>query len=128
MFRSYAAQVWSRSSAGIELRLGGIEFGGLIEVVGGRALGDLFRIRPPEDQAEFRLGRSSSRMERGRGVGLADMSKEVGETVEELQRRESEGCVGRGIGFGQDVEDLIGSVADEVESLEGEGRPGAGTG
>ncbi len=56
------------------------------------------------------------------------MSKEVGETVEELQRRESEGGAARGIGFGQDVEDLIGSVADEVESLEGEGRPGAGTG
>ena len=51
--------------------------------------------------------------------------EEVCETVQELQRRESEGGAARGIGFGQDVEDLIGSVADEVQPFEGEGRLGA---
>ena len=103
--RSYASQVWSRSSSGNRLRLGGIEFGGLIEVVWGWALGELFRIRPHEDQAEFRLGRSSGRMERGRRGGLADVSKDLGDGP----RVDEEGDEGEGevAGGANQREDLI---------------------
>ena len=50
--------------------------------------------------------------------------EDVGETVKELRGRESEGGAAGGIRLGQNVEDLIGAAADEVETLEGEGRPG----
>jgi hypothetical protein len=48
------------------LRLGGVERGGLIEVVRGVGRGGFFRVHRTEIQMEFCLGRSAGGMEEGR--------------------------------------------------------------
>jgi hypothetical protein len=42
-----------------------------------------------------------------------------------LESGETERCAACGIGLRQEVEDRVGAVVDEVESVESEGRPGA---
>ena len=53
----------------------------MVEVVWEWALGDLFGILPSEDQAEFGLGWTPGRMERGRGGGLADGDEDPGDDL-----------------------------------------------
>ena len=45
--------------------------------------------------------------------------------VQELESREPEGGTARGIGPREQIEDLVGAVADQVETVEGERGPGA---
>ena len=51
--------------------------------------------------------------------------KECGEAVQELQGRQAQCRAAGGIGCGEDVADLVGAAADEMEPLDREGRPGA---
>ena len=53
----------------------------------------------------------------------ARWGKDVGEAIQELQGRESEGGTAAGIGLGKAVEDLVGAAADQVEAFEGSRRP-----
>jgi hypothetical protein len=46
----------------------------------------------------------------------------LAEAVKELQGGETHGGPAGGIGLRQEVEDLVGPVADQVEAVEGEGR------
>ena len=55
----------------------------------------------------------------------AGRRKNRGQAVQGLQSGEAQGGTARGIGLGEEVEDLVGTVADEVEAFESEGRPGA---
>ncbi len=48
----------------------------------------------------------------------------MGEAVEELDCRETQGCAAGGVRSRQDVENLVRAVADQVEPFEGKGRPG----
>jgi hypothetical protein len=49
--------------------------------------------------------------------------EDLGQPVQELESGEAEGGAAGGIGLRQDVENLIRAVADQVEAVEGEGRP-----
>jgi hypothetical protein len=49
--------------------------------------------------------------------------KDCGQAVQELEGGETERGAAGGIGLGEDVEDLVGAVAEQVEPFEGEGRP-----
>jgi hypothetical protein len=51
--------------------------------------------------------------------------KDRGQAVQELESGEAQGGTAGGIGFRQEVEDLVRPAADEVEAFESEGRPGA---
>ena len=44
-----------------------------------------------------------------------------GKSVQELESREPEGGVAGRIGLREEVEDLVGAAAEEVEAIEGEG-------
>ena len=57
----------------------------------------------------------------------AGWRKDPGQAIQELESRETQGSAAGGIGFRQEVEYLVGTVADRVEAVEGEGRPGAGS-
>ncbi len=46
------------------------------------------------------------------------------ETIQELESREAEGCTAGGIRLKEQVENLVGTAADEMETIEREGRPG----
>ncbi len=50
--------------------------------------------------------------------------KDLGEAVKELEGREAEAGAAGQVGLREEIEDLVGAVADEVESVEGEGGPG----
>ena len=54
----------------------------------------------------------------------AGWREDGGEAVEELQGREPEGGTAGEVGPREEVEDLVGAAADEVESVQGEGTPG----
>ncbi len=43
--------------------------------------------------------------------------------VQELQGGEAQGGTAGGVGFRQEVEDLVGAAVDQVEPFEGKGRP-----
>jgi hypothetical protein len=49
----------------------------------------------------------------------------LGQAVQKLQGREAQGGAAGGIGLGEQVEDLVGASADQMEAFESEGRPGA---
>lgn len=51
--------------------------------------------------------------------------EDLGEAIQELHRREPEGGASREVGPWQEVEDLVGPAIDEMETVEGEGRPRA---
>jgi hypothetical protein len=55
----------------------------------------------------------------------AGRRKDRGQPVQELQGGEAERGAARGIRRGEDVEDLVGTVADEMEAIEGKRWPGA---
>ncbi len=55
----------------------------------------------------------------------ARWGEDLGHSVEELEGGEAKGGAAGQVGVGQEVEDLVGSVADEVEPLEGERGSGA---
>ena len=48
----------------------------------------------------------------------------LGQAVQELQGRQTQGGAARGVGPWEEVEDLVGAVANQVESVEGKGGPG----
>jgi hypothetical protein len=50
--------------------------------------------------------------------------KDRGQAVQKLESGEAQGGAAGGIGFRQEVEDLVGASADEVEPVECKGRPG----
>jgi hypothetical protein len=50
--------------------------------------------------------------------------EDLGQPVQELQGRETQGGAARGVGPREEVEDLVGTVADQVESVEGKRGPG----
>jgi hypothetical protein len=50
--------------------------------------------------------------------------KDGGEAVQELESREAEGGTPGGIGLGEQIENLIGTASDEMETVESKGRPG----
>jgi hypothetical protein len=54
----------------------------------------------------------------------AGRGEDPGQAVEELQSGETQGRAASGVGLGQDVEDLVGAAADQVEPFEGEGWSG----
>ncbi len=76
------------------LRVGGIELGGLVEVVGERFPGDLLCFLTAEAHGEFGLRRSSGRMEEwGRG-GLTDVDEDAADGLGLGEERdEGEGCL-----------------------------------
>jgi len=49
--------------------------------------------------------------------------KDLGEPVQKLESGEMQRGAAGGIGLRQEVEYLVGTVADQVEAVEGEGRP-----
>jgi hypothetical protein len=51
--------------------------------------------------------------------------KDPGQAVQELQSGEAQGGTAGGIGFRQEVEDLVRPATDQVEAVESEGGPGA---
>jgi hypothetical protein len=51
--------------------------------------------------------------------------EDLGQPVEQLEGRETQGGAAGQVGLREDVEDLIGAAADEVETFESEGGPGA---
>jgi hypothetical protein len=53
----------------------------------------------------------------------AGRREDLGEAVQELQSGEAQGGTAGGIGFRQEVEDLVRPAADQVEAVECEGRP-----
>ena len=53
----------------------------------------------------------------------AGWREDRGQPVEELQGREPEGGTAGGIGPREEVEDLVGAAADEVEAIEGKRWP-----
>jgi hypothetical protein len=55
----------------------------------------------------------------------AGRREDLGEAVQELQGREAQACSTGGIGLGEEVEDLVGTATDEVETVKSEGGPGA---
>ena len=55
----------------------------------------------------------------------AGWREDLGQAVQELESRETEGGAAGQVGPREDVEDLVGTVADQVEAFEGEGGPGA---
>ena len=55
----------------------------------------------------------------------AGRRKDRGQAVQELESGETERCPACGVGLRQEVEDLVRAAADEVESVEGEGRTSA---
>ena len=54
----------------------------------------------------------------------AGRREDLGEAVQELQGREAQGGAAGEVGPWEEVEDLVGTVADQVEAVEGEGGPG----
>jgi hypothetical protein len=54
----------------------------------------------------------------------AGWRKDLGEAVQKLESGETQRGSTGGIGTREKVEDLVGAAADEVEAVEGEGRPG----
>ena len=48
-----------------------------------------------------------------------------GEPIQKLQGGEAESGAARGVGLREQVENLVGAAADQVEPFESEGRPGA---
>ena len=54
----------------------------------------------------------------------AGWGEDLGQAIQELEGRETQGGSAGGSGLGQEVEDLVGTAADEVEPVESEGRPG----
>jgi hypothetical protein len=55
----------------------------------------------------------------------AGRGEDRGQAVQELESGETEGGAARGVGLGQEVEDLVGAADDEVEPFERKRRPGA---
>jgi hypothetical protein len=55
----------------------------------------------------------------------AGRREDLGEAVQELQGGEAQCGAAGGIGFRQEVENLVGAAINEVETVESEGRPGA---
>ena len=53
----------------------------------------------------------------------AGRRENLGQAVQELQGREAQGGAAGEVGPWEEVEDLIGTVVDQVEAVEGEGRP-----
>ena len=53
----------------------------------------------------------------------AGWREDRGQAVEELQGGEAQGGAAGQVRFRQDVEDLVGTAADEMEAVEGKGRP-----
>jgi len=49
--------------------------------------------------------------------------EDLGEPVQKFESGEAESGAARGAGLGEQVENLVGSAADEVETIESEGRP-----
>ena len=54
----------------------------------------------------------------------AGRGEDLGQAVQELQGRETQGGATGGVGPREEVEELIGVIVDQVESVESEGRPG----
>jgi hypothetical protein len=54
--------------------------------------------------------------------------KDRGQAVQELESGEAEGGAARGIGRGEEVENLVGASGDEVEPVEGKRPSGTITG
>jgi hypothetical protein len=54
----------------------------------------------------------------------AGWGEDVGQPIQKLQSRETQGGAAGEVGPRQDVEDLVGAVVDEVEAVEGKGGPG----
>ncbi len=50
--------------------------------------------------------------------------EDLSQAVQELESREVQGGAAGQVGFQQHVEDLVGTVGDQVEAVEGEGWPG----
>ena len=55
----------------------------------------------------------------------AGRGEDLGQPVQELQGRQTQGGAASEVGPWEEVEDLVGTVADQVESVEGERGPGA---
>ena len=53
----------------------------------------------------------------------AGRGEDLGQAVQELQGGETQGGAAGEVGRWEEVEDLVGTIADQVESVEGEGRP-----
>jgi hypothetical protein len=53
----------------------------------------------------------------------AGRGEDLGQAVQELQGGETQGGAAGEVGPWQEVEDLVGASPDQVESVEGEGRP-----
>jgi hypothetical protein len=58
-------------------------------------------------------------------AGEAGWREDLGEAVQKFEGGETQGGPARGIGPREQVKNLVGTVADQAESVEGEGRPGA---
>jgi hypothetical protein len=58
-------------------------------------------------------------------VTWARWREDLGQPVQELESRETQGGATGQVRPREDVEDLVGAAADEVESVEGKRRPGA---
>jgi hypothetical protein len=54
----------------------------------------------------------------------AGWREDLGESVQELESRETEGGAAGEVGPWEQVEDLVGAAADQVEAVEGKRRPG----
>ena len=54
----------------------------------------------------------------------AGWGEDLGESVQELESGETKGGAAGEVGPREEVEDLVGAAADEVEAVEGERRPG----
>mgnify|MGYP001820118228 CR=1 FL=1 len=53
----------------------------------------------------------------------AGWREDRGQAIQKLQGRETQGGPTGRVWFRQDVEDLVGAAADEMEAVEGKGRP-----
>lgn len=54
----------------------------------------------------------------------AGRREDLGQAIQEFESGETQGSAAGGIGLRQDVENLVGSVVDEMKAVESEGRPG----
>jgi hypothetical protein len=104
-----------RPPCGVEPRGGGLGW----ELPGGEGVA---LVGPFGDQApEGSVGGEDAVVAVAVEVGWGE---DRGQPVQELESREREGGTAGGVGVGEEVEDLVGSVAYKMEPLECEGGPG----
>ena len=53
----------------------------------------------------------------------AGWGEDFGQPIQKLQSREAQGGAAGRIGPREELEDLVGTAVDEMEAVEGEGRP-----